>query len=661
MPNVSETRLGIDGKLSVEFSGGAASRVVDLANATELFTDEATLNDLNTRHPASSNAGNSAIVGGRLYQSTPSAWLLPALMDPVSRHFEDSDIADGIGYAAMQYLGGAGSLFPAVRPENYGDVSTDATAAIQAALNASPSIILTPGVTYTVTDTIVLPAGRVYIYFNGATVQASFGTSYSKALFSNNKTTDASTTLFADRVRVTGNCCAFDMRFTANNPGAGLAIIIDGLYMNTLDGNRRAGTKVLDIDQADFCAIRNVEAWNLDLPFMLGRGGTRRNCTQILLDQIMVAQVNSACRIEGVSKGRINGFDVMTCNSGFSFEGSNELIDVHQCHVEGIGKSGYSVSALVSSSSAGTGCNFIDSVQHRKIMLKQFDVIDQGGTGGTATAGIRVGKNDASQATLQTITFEDCNIAGAQDASASYKPLVNRGRFKWRGLWGFTSNVSLSANSQGYIDMEIDDGYNNAAPYIDLIGGGTVLSLVNGSATNPPTITEVSVGTTSYNVAHQVVFNAANYELIRTINCPYGWNTIDIVGYRTAGNPIVFVQQNGGSFTDLVRIQFNGLNDKQRRWRIAFWNDAANQGLRIGLSGQAIGDTCVVQSINCYPGLPRRDVPQTLDHIVTALPTASARWRYHRMALRNGATDETRHTCVVDAAGTYLWKQYTLT
>lgn len=221
--------------------------------------------------------------------------------------------------------------------------------------------------------------------------------------------------------------------------------------------------------------------------------------------------------------------------------------------------------------------------------------------------------------------------------------------------------VNLSTNAQGYIDMEIDDSYNNAAPYINLIGGCTVLSLVNGSATSPQTITEVTASSTSHNIAHQVVFNAANYELIRNINCPYGWNTIEIVGYKTVGNPIVFVQQNGGSFTDLVRIQFNGLNDKQRRWRICFWNDTANQWLKVGLSGQAIGDTCVIQSFNCYPGLPRRDVPQTLDHIVTALPTASARWRYHRMALRNGATDETRHTCVVDSAGTYLWKQYTLT
>jgi hypothetical protein len=593
-------------------------------------------------YPAASNAGKTAMVGDFPYYADGTDW----------RHY---------GYAALQYLGGSGSLFPAVRPENYGDVSTDATAAIQAALNASNSIILTAGTTYTVTDTIVLPAGRVYIYFNGATVNASFGTNYSKALFSNNKTTDASTTLFAEKVSVTGNCTAFDMRFTANNPGAGLGIVIDGLYMNTMDGNRRAGTKILDIDQADFCAIRNVVAWNLDVPFMLGRGGPRRTCTQILLDLVMVAQVNSAFRIQGLSKARINGFDVMGCNSGFSFEGENELIEMVNCHVEGIGKAGYSASSLVSSQSAGTGFNFVDSQQHRKIRLVRCDVIDLGGTGGTATAGIRIGRNDFSQPILQTITLEDCNVASAQDASASYKPLVNRGRFKWKGLWGFTNNANLSANGLGYIDMEIDDTYNNAAPYIDLIGGGTVLSLVNGSATNAPTITEVSVGTTSYNVAHQVVFNAAGYEMIRTINAPYGWITIDVVGYTTSGNPILFVQQNGGSFTDLVRIQFVGSNDKQRRWRVCFWNDTANQGLKIGLSCQAVGNTCVVQSFNVYSGLPRRDVPQTMDHLVTALPTASARWRFHRMALRNGATDETRHTCVVDAAGTYLWKQYTLT
>lgn len=585
----------------------------------------------------------------------------PLTWEPATGLVENTDILTAIGIAAMQYLGGSGSLFPAVRPENYGDVSTDATAAIQAALNASNSIILTAGTTYTVTDTLILPAGRVYIYFNGATVRASFGTNYSKALFSNNKTTDASTTLFAEKVKVTGNCTAFDMRFTADNPGAGLAVIIDGLYMNTLDGNRRAGTKVLDIDQADFCAIRNVEAWNLDLPFKLGRGGSRRNCTQIILDQIMVAQVNSACRIQGVSKGLINQFDVMTCNSGFSFEGSNELLRLVQCHVEGIGNVGYSASADVSASSAGIGFNFVDDQQHRKIKLIQCDTIDTGTTGGSAVASVRIGRNDFTNPTLETIELDDCNLAGTMTGSASYKPLVNRGRFKWRGLWGFTNNVSLSLNSQGYIDMEIDDSYNNAAPYIDLIGGGTVLSLVNGSATNPPTITEVAIGTTSYNVAHQVVFNAAGYELIRTINAPYGWITIDVVGYKTVGNPLLFVQQNGGSFTDLVRVQFGGLNDKQRRWRIAFWNDTANQGLKIGLSCQSIGDACVIQSINCYPGLPRRDVPQTMDHIVTALPTPSLRWRYHRMALRNGATDETRHTCVVDASGAYVWKQYTLT
>lgn len=190
-----------------------------------------------------------------------------------------------------------------------------------------------------------------------------------------------------------------------------------------------------------------------------------------------------------------------------------------------------------------------------------------------------------------------------------------------------------------------------------------MLSLRDGQGTTPPTITEnnLSGQFNPYDVYHQVVFNEAAYKLVSTISLPYGWNTLDVCGNWVSGNPILSVQLAGGAFTEVIRLQFNGLNDQPRRWRVLFWNPTPQASYWVGLTCQNIGDTCNIQYIDCYPGLPKLDPPEAPIQVVKTLPTASARWYGTTFTTRNTGVADTHHVCVRDAANAYVNKQITIT
>lgn len=543
-----------------------------------------------------------------------------------------------------------------------GDNVHDDTECFEEMLASGKAIQLQKGQTYKITDTLTLPAGRTIIHCDGATIAPAFGTAYSTALFSNNKDTDASTTLVIMDPRIIGNCVAFDMRFTADNPNAGLSLKCHRLYANTNDGNRRAGTKVFLLDQIDFVDIHEIEAWNYDLFASVNSpSSSGRNSTQFNMRNVSANQVSSGMKILGLSKGLLQNIDFMKCNSGFSFEGEVANLELRYCHAEAIAMDGYaSASSDVDASSAGVGFNFVDSVQARGVRLVQCDTIDTGGTGGTAVASLRVGKQESAAPTIQDIELHQCSFATAMCGSGSYSSIVNRGRFRWRGPWPYT-DLSLSANGLGYIDADIEADYGVDAPNTPLLLGDTVLSLINGSGGAAPTIAETALSSTSYYYGHQVTFNSV-YDLVRNVGLPYGWCTLDVIGYRVSGNPLLIAAMVDSPFTDRVRIQFNGLNDHQRRWRIPFWNPTAGQTHKVGLASQnASGDVCVIQAIAVYGGLPKRNFPFADWHIVDALPTPSLRWQAKKMIVRAAATDDAYHVCILNASSAFEWKEVTLT
>lgn len=550
-----------------------------------------------------------------------------------------------------------------VGPENFGPTTTDATTSIQKALNSSGgtavAISFVPGKTYNVSAPLTLPPGLTIIYANGAIFQSQYGTAYSTPFFQNDKTQDISQVLAIFNPIFRGNCVAIDMRYSADNPGAGLSLFVNNFDQNTMDGNRRSGTASFNLSHMDFLDITKTKTYNVDQVAILGAAPPKRNSTQLTLRNIMAGQVNGGVMFRGCDKVNIIGADIANCNNGFSFEGNNNRIYLNQCHVEGLARSGYSTkSSYVHASSQNVGYNFVDDVDNR-VTLSQCSLIDLATAGGGATHGVRLGVS--SYPGITDIEFENCTFPETCEGSASFKPFRGYAPFKWTGKWTFTDTSEMVANGLGYLDHNVQDSDNNYAPKNNLLGGTTVLSLrtyVGGAA---PTITEVAQSYSPQYISHRILFNSVGFQR-STLNLPVGWCTLDVVGQRIAGNVLLRVEQNGSPFTQLVNIQYKSLNDTFHRTRICFYNPTPNQSYNVGLASQnASGDESVFSYIACYAGLPDADIRVPFTHVVGALPTASARWRYTEMIVSATGVIDKHYRCTLAADGTtYAWKEITL-
>ncbi|KQZ17969.1 hypothetical protein ASD47_10975 [Caulobacter sp. Root1472] len=530
-------------------------------------------------------------------------------------------------------------------------------AAFEKALATTGMLSLQPGRTYTITRTIVLPA-KAIIEGNGATIQTRFGEDYGRPLFSNNKVNDQSTNVRATNFSVVGNCVVFDMRFTKDRPGAGLAFVIDNVSFNTNDGQRRAGTSFLVCDQVDFSTLSNARIVNCDLGLQIGAAGGRRPCTQLLLQQVMISQVNSAGRFQGVDKMVLQNVDVMKCNSGFSFEGDNQRTTVTDGHVEGIAATpAYAApSPRVNPKAAGCGYYIRDN-SRVEIIFDHCSVIDLGGQGGTAAAGVYIG--ECTYPALQSLAFRQCTFPKKMADSTKYRPVVNRGKFTWEGEWPYTTEPSLSANGFHYIDMVIRDEVSNIPSSDNLLLGQGVISLLSPitKAGAAPTITEIGDDGQDHS-GWTVSFNSV-YELAQIVKIPAGWNTIDVSGYGLAGNPILYVQRlDGEGARDLVRVQFNG-DGKERRWRISFWNPVAGQGVKVGFTNQHDqpgADRFYMSEMALYRGFALENIPRRAVETVAVLPRPSARWVGRQVLLRQTGKPDQVYICAETGAGAAVWR-----
>ena len=556
---------------------------------------------------------------------------------------------------AQALVSGDGNFLLLPSVPTVGDLVADDTAEFQAMLNGAQNGVLTlkPGKDYRITDTLVLPTGRLQIDMNGAAIYPQFGVNYSKALFKTAGTANSGEIAISNG-RVIGNCVVLDARFTDNNPNAGQRVFLDRITHSTNDGNRRAGTMLLLADQLDFCELTNLQSLNSDMAFKLGSAPPRRNCTQIVMRLLTILQVNTAGYLRGIDKGLIEQIDVSSCNSGFVLDGNNQRLRITNLHAEGIGKAGYAVSPNVPAGAAGYGLYFTPSEQNSNIEIDKYSTIDIAGVGGSANGSVYIGRCDTAQ--VQTIRFRDCVLAKTMEGSAAYKPIVNRGRLSWEGRFNFDTDVSLAANGFSYIETLIKDGPNMNGGGQNLLPSTTVLGLYDGAGT-APTITEVT-GNTVRQAGHTISFNAV-FELHKAVNLPYGWNTLDITGYRISGNPVLFVQEAGGAFNDLLRIQFQSLNDTERRWRISFWNPTANQSCKVGITNQSATpgtDQLQVSSIAVYRGYSHDDPirPGQFD-VMAALPAASTYWLGRTAIVRAAGVADAVHDCLRNSAGSPVW------
>ncbi|GGL18627.1 hypothetical protein [Caulobacter rhizosphaerae] len=530
-------------------------------------------------------------------------------------------------------------------------------AAFEKALTSTGTLSLQPGQTYTITRTIVLPP-KAIIEGNGATIETRFGDDHNRPLFSNNKTNDQSTNVRAANFNVVGNCVVFDMRFTKDRPSAGLAFVIDNVSFNTNDGQRRAGTSFLVCDQVDFSTVSNVRIVNCDLGLQIGAAAGRRPCTQLLLQQVMISQVNSAGRFQGVDKMVLQNVDAMKCNSGFSFEGDNQRTTVVDGHVEGIAATAaYAApSARVNPKAAGCGYYIRDN-SRAEIVFDHCSVIDLGGQNGSAVAGVYIG--ECTYPALQSIAFQRCTFPKKMADSTTYRPVVNRGKFTWEGEWPYTTEPSLSANGFHYIDMVIRDEVSNIPPSDNLLMGQGVVSLLSPITKTGamPTITEVGDDGQEHS-GWTVSFNSV-YELAQIVKIPAGWNTIDVSGYGLAGSPILYVQRlDGDGPRDFVRVQFNG-DGRERRWRISFWNPIAGQGVKVGFTNQRAqpgADRFYMSEMALYRGFALENIPRRAVETVAVLPRPSARWVGRQVLLREAGKPDQVYICTETNPGAAVWR-----
>lgn len=531
---------------------------------------------------------------------------------------------------------------------------SDDTAAFQSAVSAASKgvVALDPGRAYRVSDSIYCPAGRLLLEGNGASITVSFGANYSKPLF-RNASPDASCAIYARNLRIFGNCTAFDFRFVANVPLMGMRVELHRIYYNTMDGNRRAGTRLVIADQVDFASVRNCDVWNADTAFVLGSASPRRNSTQIEVSMLAIGQTNAIGYLQGIDKGAIHHVDISKCNSGISFGASNQRIECRNVHIEGLAMTGYSaVSGDIPASAAGVAYYFDDSQQAQDIKMRQCSLIDLGNSGGTAVAGIRIGRCD--NPILQSVEWDNCKIAPTCEGSSSYKPVLNRGRLNWRGSWPYTTEPQMQAKGLAYIDTIVRDDPGMWTNSENLLNSATVLGLTGShSATSAPTITEAA-GSATRNAGHAVQFNAA-YELTQDVGCPYGWLTLDVSGLKTSGAPVLLAQNNS-NFNDAIRAQFTSLNDRERRWRISFWNPTSGQSYRVGIAGASASDLVHISAIALYRGFAQDEpIRQSGPHILSALPTASTYWLGKTVIIRVGGVADAEYRCTRDAGGSPVW------
>jgi hypothetical protein len=513
------------------------------------------------------------------------------------------------------------------------------------------------GSTYKITDSIVFRVNNNFIDMTDATLAPSFGTSYSKAAFKPDGT--SGTNVYFQNLRVLGNCMVFDMRFSTANPPAGLRLVGSGLSFKTLDGNRRAGTGVIYAEQNDFLDVRDVSVFNCDLPVKIG-GSTGRGCTQVHLSNWAIGYVNTGAVFQNIDKMTIDNYDIAVCNSGFVWVGGNQRHNCRNLHVEGLAASGFtSPAAAAPSGCSGYGYWFQDSQQNTAINIAQSSLIDQGTSSGTAVGGIYVGT--CFYPYLQDITFDGCNIATSSEGSASFKPIFSRGKFNWRGLWPYSTEVSLSANAQNYQANYIQDMTSYRRPLENILGGTTAYTLltnwasINGAAALP-TLTEVTP-TLNVQAGYRVVFNTAGGFLCRALNLGVGWHTLWMRGRRISGNPLLYVGLNGSPFTTLVQTQIVDNTGEEFLWSLSFYNGTASQNYRVGLSNQAIGDTVDVYDVGVTRGFVIDPPPYSGSHIVPSLPTASLQWLGRQALVRvTGAADQ-YWVCTRNAASAYIWTQ----
>lgn len=530
----------------------------------------------------------------------------------------------------------------------------DDTAALQAALTTG-CLILAKGGVYKVTNSLTCPINRSTIIGNGARIVVDFGTQYGRPLFQNDKTRDVNHILVVRDLVIRGNCAVFDFRYATNNPGAGLKIKASCIDFGTQDGNLREGTRLIVADQIDFLEMVNMDVVNVDQVFQIGGVDGRRDSTQLMLRQFYIQQARGIGSISGVDKMTLDQIDAMTVGAGIAYTRSCKNISCRQVHVEGIAGPTYPVQGTgMPAASQGYG-HYIADLIESSIHFDQCKTIDNGVAGGTAKSSVYVGQ--ASHPRLQNVRLTNCTFAPTMMGSAGWKPVVNRGRFKWNGPWSFTSDVSLHALSMQYQDVQIDDLVLDPTTGRNLLPGVTPLSLTDTSFSGggtAPSIAEVLDGSAAF-AGHSVTFNAAGYQMVKAVNVPGGWNTLFFEGRRTAGAPRLFVQQSAAAYTTFIDAVLVDSAGQDTIWRLPFWNPTPRLSIKIGFLSSAVGDALSCTYLGLARGLHVRKPTDPLFDTIAALPSASAMWLGRQVIVRATGVADAVHVCTRDASGNPAW------
>lgn len=386
-----------------------------------------------------------------------------------------------------------------------------------------------------------------------------------------------------------------------------------------------------------------------------------RACTQILLDENYVGEVNQVGYIAQCDKITVRNTDAMGCGGGWLIGLGNYAVKFEQAHVEAVGQgNSYQNAADIAAGTAKFGWAFYPVDGNTTEGLEFLQCSAYRTTGSAAIGGFYTPRNTRVTVTIMRL----CRV----EESTSWIPIEFHGAAQWldKPFPSLKNNIVLGDRDDNFTDIVVNEGAFNPKGFHSLLPGMKAINLRQFYQTGGGTCVIdddpgnlVAGGTTIdfLSRAHRLTFSgvAEQYELM---DLQVGYYTLFLSGMLVSGTVFASVRDNTatpGDSRNFLQRQFNYQTSFERPLRMPFFVDQAGT-YRVGIRAGGGTNVALISKIGLFRGFyaaggmerPAWTVPP-----VTSLPTASSRYEGDIVTLSGNAY------CCTNTSGTYAWKQLT--